>query len=284
VFAGSYATAVWLEAVLPLFWHDPVPGAYGWPLTRFAASAAAFHWTSVLSSTISDFPIFLPAGAFAVAAMTEHGLPRSIAFRRTALAGIALAFLAELLHGLLGIPMLAGSFLLHASAVTAGAWAATRTLPRRSTAPAGAKRARALTLGYALVLCAWAWRPFLPELGAAAIQAKLALPWYIPLAALEWQVGLLSVVGICAPFFLFLPLGALLAAWPCRRRGLRSGPVPAVLLAVALEVSQLIIRGRQPDITDFLVEASGAIIGWAIIRRAGYPVYGETFPPLSTSA
>ncbi len=278
VFAGSYGLAVCLEAAVPLFWHSTLPGAYGWPPARFAISLAAFRWSSLFTSTISDFPIFLPAGALAVAAMTELGLPPATAFRRAALAGLILAPLAELLHGLLGMEMLVGACLLHASALVAGAWCAARFLPRLGDAPPGPGRARRFTMAYALLLAGWAWRPFLPSLSPGSIAAKLARPWYIPLASSEYQLDLSSVVLVCAPFFLYLPLGALLAAWPLRRRGFMAGPVPAVLLALLLEMLQLIVRERQPDITDFLVAASGAIIGWAIIRRAGYAAYGETFP------
>jgi len=278
VFAGGYGTAACLEAIMPLFWHDTLPGGYSWPLSRFAVSAAAFRWSSLLSSTISDLPLFFPAGALAVAAVTEFGLDPRAAFRRVAPAGVAVALVAELTHGFLGMEMLAGSFLLRSAAIVTGAWVGARLLPRLGSAPPGPARARRFLLGYALVLAAWAWRPFLPEWSAWPVRAKLARPWYIPLASSEYQLDLLSVVLVCAPFFLYLPFGAMLAAWPVRRRGILAGPGPAVLLALMLEMVQLVIRERQPDVTDFLVAASGAIVGWAIVRRAGYAAYGELFP------
>jgi glycopeptide antibiotics resistance protein len=269
-FAGSYLVAVTLEALVPLFWHQTLPGAYGWPLERFRVSLDAFHWSSLLSATVSDIPIFLPAGALAVAAATEAGLDPRTAFRRVAPVGLALIVAIEILHGFLGMEMLAGSALLRSAALLSGAWLAARALPRIIGTPAGPERARRCLIAYALLLAAWAWRPFLPDFSAASIGYKLARPWYIPLASSEYQFDLFSVVLICAPFFLYLPLGALLAAWPLRRPGLLSGPVPGVLLALSLEVMQLVVRERQPDVTDFLVAASGAIIGWAIVRRAGY--------------
>lgn len=278
VFAGGYCTAVCLEAIIPLFWHETLPNGYGWPLYRFAVSLAAFRWSSVLSATVSDIPLFFPAGALAVAAVTEIGTDPQTAFRRVAPAGIALALLAELLHGFLGMEMLAGSVLLRSAAIVSGAWLAARLLPRLGDAPPGPARARRFLIGYALVLAAWAWRPFLLDWSAHAVHAKLTRPWYIPLASSEYQLDLFSVTLICAPFFLYLPLGALLAAWPLRKRGLLAGPVPGVLLALMLETTQLVVRERQPDVTDFLVAASGAIIGWAIVRRAGYAAYGELLP------
>jgi VanZ family protein len=284
LFAGSYGMATWLEAVIPLFRQDSVPGAYGWPSRRLLASLAAFRWASIASFSWSDLPLFVPAGAFAVMALAEHRVPYPAGFRRTALAGLSLAALAELLHGCLGQPMLLGAVLVHAATVAAGGWIASRTLPGLSVALRGSARPRALIVAYVLVLMAWAWRPFLPELDAGAMQAKLALPWYIPLAGLGGRVDFFSVVDVCAPFFLYLPLGALLAVWPLRRHGLLAGPWPGIWLAFMLEAGQLVLPDRTLDITDVLVQASGAAIGWAIVRRAGYQVHGEVFGATRTRA
>jgi VanZ family protein len=278
LFAGSYGLAAWLEAVIPLFRQDPVSGAQGGPLTRFAASAAAFRLASLTDFSWSDLPIFPPAGAFAVAAMAEHGVPYGRAYRQVALGGVGLALVAELLHGFLGQPMLLGAFLVHASVVAVGAWIASRTLPRLTVALRGAMRPQALSVTYALVLATWALRPFLPDIYPADIAAKLAEPWYVPLAKLGGRVDFFSVVDVCAPFFLYLPLGGLLAVWPIRRQGWLSGPLPGVWLALALETAQLLVLDRTLDITDVLVQASGVVIGWAIVRRAGYKTYGETSP------
>jgi glycopeptide antibiotics resistance protein len=134
------------------------------------------------------------------------------------------------------------------------------------------------------ILAAWAWRPFLPEVTLAGYQEKFDTPWYIPLAALARQVDFFSVVDVCTPFFLYLPLGALLAAWPWRREGALAGPLPGVLLALALEVGQVVILYRMLDVTDAIVTASGVLVGWAVMRRAGYRPYGETFPFGATRA
>jgi VanZ family protein len=278
LFAGSYAIAAWLEAVVPLFRQDPVPGAHGWPLTRFAASAAAFRWSSVLEFNWSDLLIFPAAGMLAVAALVEHGLPYGTAFRRVAIGGAGLSVLAELLHGSLGQPMLVGAVLVHAAAVALGAWAAARSLPGLTVALRGQMRPQGLFVAYAAVLAAWALRPYLPDIYPADIQAKLALPWYVPLAALGGRMDFFSVVDVCTPFFLYLPLGGLLAVWPWRKQGKLAGPLPALWLALALEAGQLFVLDRSLDITDVLIQASGAFIGWAMVRRAGFTVYGEVFP------
>jgi VanZ family protein len=84
------------------------------------------------------------------------------------------------------------------------------------------------------------------------------------------RVDVFSVVDVAAPFFLYFPLGALLAVWPFRSRGWLGGLWPAVWLALATEASQLVIAERLVDITDPLVQIAGALIGWTVIRRAGY--------------
>ncbi|MGH7577105.1 MAG: VanZ family protein, partial [Longimicrobiales bacterium] len=88
------------------------------------------------------------------------------------------------------------------------------------------------------------------------------------------RVDLFSVVDIVRQFCLLVPVGALLAVWPLRRHGWLRGPWPAVYAALALEVGQILVTGRFFDITDAIIGAAGGLIGWAIIRRCGYPVYG----------
>ena len=115
LFAGSYGIAAWLEAVVPLFRQAALPGVYGPAAYRFRASLAAFEWSSVIDLTVSDLPIFLPAGALMVAALAEAGVAYPTAFRRTVFGACLLAPAAELLHGFLAQPILAGAILLHTS-------------------------------------------------------------------------------------------------------------------------------------------------------------------------
>jgi VanZ family protein len=276
-FAVSYGLAAWLEAVIPLFRHDSLlPG--GGPAVRLAAALRDFSPGSVLDLPWTDLPLFLPAGALAVAALAEHGVPYLAGRTRVMLGGLGLAVAAEILHGPVGQPISAGSALLHALAVGFGAWAAARWLPGLTQALRGANRPRALVIAYGLVLACWALRPFLPESELGSILAKLGGDWWIPLSALGGQQDFFSVVDVCAPFFLYLPLGGLLAVWPWRRHGRWSGPWPGIWLALGLECAQILVLGRMLDITDFMVTASGVLVGWTIFRRAGYRVYGEMFP------
>jgi VanZ family protein len=278
LFAGTYGAAVALEAVIPLFRQQEEPIVHGSPLARFPATLAAFQLRSLFQFTASDLVIFLPAGALAVAALTEHGITYPVARRRVWIGGIGLAILTELLHGFLGQPILLGAILSHGLAIMVGAWVATRYLPQLTVQLRGQMRPQALTVIYALFLAAWSWRPFLPEVTWSAVTEKLATRWYLPLASLSGRMDFFSVSDVCAQFLLYLPLGGLLAVWPVRRQGWLAGPLPAVWLAFVCEASQLGIWERTLDVTIPLIQASAAVIGWAIVQRAGYRVYGETWP------
>lgn len=276
-FAASYSVAAWLEAVIPLFRHGTLVSVGG-PAARMAAALDTLSFGNPLDLPWTDLLIFAPAGALAVAALNEHGVRYGPAKMRVTAAGFLLALLAEFLHGPVGQPIVLGTALLHGLAIWLGAWAAARWLSPLTVALRGAGRVKAVTLWYVAVLAFWAWRPYLPEDQLDAILAKLTGDWFIPLAALSENTNFFSVVDVCAPFFLYLPLGALLAVWPWRMRGPLAGPLPGIWLAILFEVGQLVVLGRFLDVTDILITASGVLVGWAIVRRAGYRVYGEVFP------
>lgn len=273
-FAASYGLAVWLEAIVPLFRKDDLVGMGG-PAARMGAALATMRFGPFLDLPWGDFFIFAPAGAFAVAALNEHGLGYVHARNRVIAVGFLLAIAAEFLHGPLGQRIVLGAILLHALALALGAWAAARWLPTLTVALRGAMRVRVLLIAYLMVLACWAWRPYLPEYQLQSIRQKLSGEWYIPLAGLSMAQDFFSVVDVCAPFFLYLPLGALLAVWPWRQHGWLAGPLAGVWVATGLEVSQILVLGRMLDVTDILITSSGVLVGWAIFRRAGYRVYGE---------
>lgn len=276
-FGGSYGIAAWLEAVIPLFRHDS-EGAGAGVAGRISAALAGFTPGSLFEIPWMDFLLFVPAGALAVAALIEHGQKYSVARTRVIIGGTGLAVLAELLHAPTGGQLVLGSILLHAVATGFGAWAAAKWLPGLTIALRGPARPRALALLYVAILASWAWRPYLPEYELSAIIGKFQGDWYVPLGALGTERDLFTVVDVCAPFFLYLPLGGLLSVWPWRRSGPWSGPWPGVWLALMLELSQVVVLGRMLDVTDFLVTASGVLVGWVILRRAGYREYGAMGP------
>jgi peptidoglycan/LPS O-acetylase OafA/YrhL len=74
------------------------------------------------------------------------------------------------------------------------------------------------------------------------------------------------VADVVKPFFLFFPLGALLAVWPLRRRGALGYCLPAIYLAVITEIGQGFVEGRFFDGTDLLIQCAAAAIGWLVVR------------------
>jgi VanZ family protein len=274
--AGAYGVACFLEAAVPLFRQDEVLGVSGGPVERLRIVLASFQWRSLLDLPVEDLVIFLPAGVLAVAALSEAGVVYPAARRRTIATGAVLALLAELLHGPNGQPIIAGAVLVHALAVALGAVVAAQFLPAFSQAFRGAARPRWVLRGLAVLIALWALRPWIPEF--LPLSERLSADWWVPLAALGGSMNVFSVVDVVAPFCLYFPLGALLAVWPWRRSGWMSHLWPAAYLAFGTEALQLFVQGRFVDVTDPLVQFSGALIGWTVIRRAGYRPYGETHP------
>ena len=129
-------------------------------------------------------------------------------------------------------------------------------------------------MAYGLSVALWSWSPFLPEISLTTVLKQLDPIRLVPLSALAPQMNFYSVADVAAPFFLYLPLGAYLAVWPAKRNGWLSGCLPGIYLAVGVEVSQILVLGRFVSGTDILVAAAGVCLGFVVIRRAGYRVYG----------
>lgn len=275
VFAGSYATAAFAEAFVPLFRQTAFPNVYGGPLGRFRVALELFDPGSILPIPMGDLVLFLPVGAYAVAALVETGLSYAKAGRRVSLAGLALFLLAEVGHGFLGQPIQVGPLVAHGLGTALGAWAAVLWLPGLTRELRGARRPLGLLIVHALILCLWAWRPFVPQLDPHIISGSLFERWWVPLASLGQRMDVFSVVDVAVGFFLYLPVGALLAVWPITTKGAFRTFLPGIYLATFTELSQLFIAGRHMDITDFLIQGAGVVVGWIVIRRAGFHPYGS---------
>jgi VanZ family protein len=274
--AGPYGLACFIEAAVPLFRQDEVFGISGGPFARMSIALSSFTWRSLLDLPIEDFFLFLPAGMFAVAALVEAGIAYPAARNRVIIYGTALALLAEFFHGPNGQPIVAGAAVIHALAIAAGAILAARALPGLSKALRGATRPRFVLRLLGALIMLWALRPWVPEF--LPLSERLSHDWWVPLAALGGRMDVFSVADVVGPFCLYIPLGALLAVWPWRRTGWMANLWPAVWLAFGTEALQLFVQGRFVDVTDPLIQVSGAVIGWTIIRRAGYRPYGESHP------
>jgi glycopeptide antibiotics resistance protein len=274
VFALSCGTAVAGEAFVPLFRHEREPWAYGGPFRRLVDAVANFRWGSVAEWPLGDFLLFLPAGIFAVAALSEAGVSYRKATVAVSLAAVVVLSLAELGHGAIGMQMLGGAVVVHVVAVAVGAILAGRVLPPFSRALRGSDRPLVLSMLYAPWILLWALRPYAPEGSMSAVVEKLTDQWWIPLRALAVTVDMFSVVDVIIGFCLFLPVGALLAVWPLRWTGPLRAFFPGLYLAAGAELAQTFVLTRTLDVTDFLLNAAGVAIGWTVVRRAGFRPYG----------
>lgn len=277
LFATAYLMALVLEAVFAPFRLSPIAGVYGGPLFRLKGTLAQFEWRSLYELPLGDILLFLPMGALAVAALVELGWPHRSAARLTIVTGTGLWLATELLHGTLALPMQLGAIVIHAVSTAAGALLAARYLPELSRALRGRLRPRYLFFVYGAILLVWIWRPFRLA-DNLDTTAQFSLRRLIPLQGSAPRLDLYSVADIAEAFFLFLPVGCLLAVWPMRHRGSLSAYLPGVFLAVVGELGQPLIAGRYFDVTDILVEVAGMGMGWVVVRRAGFSPYGEMLP------
>jgi hypothetical protein len=182
--------------------------------------------------------------------------------------------LLEVLHGMLGVSIRWEAAVIHAAALAGGAWAASRWLPALTQSLRGAVRARAALGAYAVLLALWAWRPLLPRTSLADIVAQLSPAQFIPLESVASRADAFSALHVLQQFFLYLPLGAVLAVWPLALRGRWAHLWPGLLLAVGLEAGHLVIAERMFDLTNVLLTCAGLAVGWTIVRRSGFAPYG----------
>lgn len=278
VLAVPAVLAVLAETFVPLYRQQVEPWGTGGPARRLAEALSRVRIDAPTEWPWGDLLLFLPVGMLAVATLGERRIPYRRAAGWVAGGAVILLAVAELSHGALGVEISGGAVIVHALAITAGAIFAAWGLPHFSRTLRGEARPRAVTASYGIWLSFWALRPYSPETSWSRVVAKLSGDWWVPLRFLGSRMDMFSVVDVVVGFFLLLPLGALLAVWPLRLRGPLSGFLPAVYVAAALETAQLLMAGRTLDVTDFLIQAAGAAIGWIVVRRAGYRPYGEQMP------
>jgi hypothetical protein len=278
-FAGAYGAAVLLDAFSPLFRQERVPGAWGSPIERFTQALGSLEWSSMLHMQPSEILLVAPAALFAVAALVEMGWSYERAWPRVAIAGAVALAVTELARGAVGYVISLGPIVAGGLGMLLGAWAATRLLPAFSRNRRGSARPRLLWWLYAALIMLWALRPYYPEFDAGMLAEKLSPERLVPLLSYRERVDIFTVVDVGVTGLLVMPAGALLAVWPLRRGGWLAGPLPIVYLAAIAECAQIFVAGRWFDATDLLVEGAAALLGWAMVRRAGYRPYGEALRP-----
>ncbi|MGH7623623.1 MAG: VanZ family protein, partial [Gemmatimonadaceae bacterium] len=158
--------------------------------------------------------------------------------------------------------------------LAAGAWMAGRWLSVLTQSFRGAARARAAIVLYATLLVFWGWRPLYPQTRWDVIAAQLNVAAFVPLASLAGRMDVFSALHVAQQFFLYVPLGALLAVWPLRRHGGWARLWPGVWLAIVIELGHIVVAGRTFDATNALLACAGLAMGWVAVRRCGYAPYG----------
>ena len=273
--AGPYLGACLLEAFSAWGRLDKVPGAWGGFGPRWGASVADFWQHPHALPMWSDLLLFAPAGFLATRVLIERGVsPARAATVATMLGGLTWG-VAELMRGLSGADLRPWAVVLHAVATLLGA-ALAATLAEREGHGAGRGRSfgdwlvrlRRDARAYVALLFLWSLRPFAPVTSVGELLGKLSWDALVPLRALAGMWSLHSVADVAIGFCLYLPVGAWFSVRPrADGRGPRA-PWLGLALAVATEVAQIAIRGRNFDITDVMVQGAGVLVGWAIVRRA----------------
>jgi VanZ family protein len=272
--AASYGLATVMEAFIPLFRQDLLPQLGGSIADRIGRAITAIRPESITQLPLIDGLIFFPAGVFAVVAMVESGMSASTSVVLVVCVATIMYPVVEVVHGVAAEPIILGAALVHVvgaslGAVAAGMWLAPfgRRVPIR-------KRAFIVAAAYALVILVWSWRPFRLDLSAAAMVEQFTGDHLIPLRALAARSDLFSVTDVISQGVIFFPLGALLAVWPLSRKGKLRGVLPAIYLAAILEIGKIPIANRFMDVTHIFIQSAGAALGFLLVRRLGYPVYG----------
>jgi glycopeptide antibiotics resistance protein len=272
-FFGSYLTVAVLQAGIVTRAERRI-GAYGNPLRRLANTVRQFEPSSITDLAVTDALWFMPLGAFGFAMLAELGWKRSHTVWATTAGGFAIALITEALRGPQGLELNAGAVVMHALGAAVGAVAAAWMIPMLANRMDERQRALTLATAYVTLLAVLAWQPFRPETGMGSVTDQLSLSALVPLRSYDFR-GLLSVADIAITFFLFLPLGGLLAVWPLRLRGWLGYCLPGVYVAIATELLQLVIRDRYFSGTDLMVQCAGVVVGYVVLKLAGYGVAGE---------
>lgn len=275
LFAGAYGLVALGESFVPYFRQQHLR-VWGGPLERLSFALENFRPFTPYDMWLSESVLFAPAGFFLAVALVEAGLSVRKSSLVAAIVGPALIIGAEIAHGAVSLEIRGGPIATHAVSVALGALCAVWLLPWISANFRGRERPQLLYTVYVAMLLPWFLRPYVPRLSPAAWVNELTGTWWLPMIYATGRMDLFSVLDVTNMFFLFLPLGGLLAAWPLRKSGRLAGLVPGLLLVVILESMQIFVAGRTLALADMLIGMAGIWAGWILIRMAGFPVRGVT--------
>jgi VanZ family protein len=275
LFAGAYGIVILGEALVPYFRQTRLR-VRGGPLERLSFALENYLPFSPADLPLSDTVLFAPAGFFLAVALVEAGLGHRKAGLIAAVTTSCLVVATEIAHGALSLAIRGGPIAVHVVSLAVGALGAIWLLPWIANNFRGRERPQLLYLVYTLILLPWFFRPYVPRFSPGAWMEELTGRWWLPMIYATSRMDVFSVIDVTNMFFLFVPVGCLLAAWPLRSAGRLVGIVPGLVLVVVLEGMQIFVAGRTMAIADMLIGMAGVWAGWVMIRMAGFPVRGTT--------
>jgi VanZ family protein len=164
-----------------------------------------------------------------------------------------------------GLQREAGTLMVQSSAVAIGLAIGLLAVPRwRRLVTARSTRAIQLGLLVAVVGAIIAWSP---ASWAATANAQFSWRQLVPMMSLFQRQDLSSVFLVLQKAGMGAAVGACLAA-RTRMGEPRPGVRAAVLYAAVVELGQLAVPGRYPDVTDILITAASAALVAVLVERA----------------
>ncbi len=243
----------------------------GWAATPLArlrmvseAAAAEVQWTALLADMLAWLAVGVAVG---IAISDRTGRIR----RRQLLAWLAIApgclALVHLGRGMVGLQRDQLAVGAQVTALAAGLTLALALVPRwRTIVTARTTRAAQLGLLAAALGAVMAWSPagwVTTTVGAPALRWQQL----VPMLSLFERQDMSSVFLVLQRAGLGAAVGACLAAR--KRIGAPTpGILSAVLYAAVLELGQLVVPGRYPDVTDILITGAAACLVLALVERA----------------
>ena len=148
-----------------------------------------------------------------------------------------------------------------------------RALPRMQ-ADAGMSRWWPLLLAitWIPVLMAIFWYPFDFRADSAFIRERMDFLTRVPFEIYYYGTEYRAITSVFQKMLFFAPLGVLLAWWVVglpwlwRSYAAASSMLVIVVTALGIELGQVMLPGKYPDTTDWLLESVGGILGYLLFR------------------
>jgi hypothetical protein len=243
----------------------------GWassPLERARIVAEAPALEVPWHALMTDVVAWLIAGlAVAIAVGDRTGRIRRTQLGAWVLITTTLLLTAHVGRALAGLQRESGTWQVQTVAVAIGLILGLALVPRwRRAVPARSTRALHLAALVALLGCVMAWAPA-SWVATPAGGATISWRQLVPMMSLFQRQDLSSVFLVLQKAGLGAAIGACLAA-RTRMGDPRPGVRASVAFAGFLELGQLVVPGRYPDITDVLITTAAAGLVAVLVERA----------------